>query len=176
MRNLCVSQFAHFVAMFGTSRRAILAPLLAACLTHRQPAVASAPGLTSTQQLLEETRADKQPSEGDDSPLMRRLLQRTEENAELNAWRVRVQTEQNAYQAISGEPGIKQLVTMPDGTNGFFAQAEIASMTREGRLLCPTGMPCRVVERDTPMNQQLSIPKRLQCDDAGRNCKFRDAE
>ena len=40
---------------------------------------------------------------------------------------------------------------MPDGTNGFFAQAEIASMTREGRrrrLLCPTGMPCRVVERD----------------------------
>ena len=82
---------------------------------------------------------------------MRRLLQRTEENRELNAWRVRVQTEQNAYQAISGEPGIKQLVTMPDGTNGFFAQAEIASMTREGRrrrLLCPTGMPCRVVERD----------------------------
>lgn len=166
--------------MLATSRRAILAPLLAACVTHRRPAGASVPGLTSTQQLMLEMRNEQQagsaPADGDDSPLMRRLLQRTEENRELNAWRVRVQTEQNAYQAISGEPGIKQLVTMPDGTNGFFAQAEIASMTREGRLLCPTGMPCRVVERDTPLNQQLSIPKRLQCDDAGRNCKFRAAE
>ena len=83
------------------------------------------------------------------------------------AWKVR------STSVISATP-LKQLVTMPDGTNGFFAQAEIASMTREGRLLCPTGMPCRVVERDTPMNQQLSIPKRLQCDDAGRNCKFRE--
>ena len=163
--------------MIGSSRRAILAPLLAACLTHhRRPAsAASVPSLTRLEQLMLETR-DSVPTDSDESPLMRRLLQRTEENRELNAWRVRVQTEQNAYQAISGEPGIKQLVTMPDGTNGFFAQAEIASMTSEGRLLCPTGMPCRVVERDTPLNNQLSVPKRLACDDAGRNCKFRAAE
>ena len=112
----------------------------------------------------------------DESPLVRKLLQQTEENRELNAWRVRVQTEQNAYQAISGEPGVKQLVTMPDGTNGYFNAAQIGQMTREGRLLCPTGLPCRVVERDTPLEQQLPTPKQLQCEEDGRRCKFVEAD
>ena len=133
---------------------------------------------------------------------MRKLLRQTEENRELNAWRVRVRTEQNAYQAISGEPGVKQLVTLPDGRNAFYDTAQIAAMTREGRLLCPTGLPCRerrrprtechthnrlldpeararlgvagVVEREQSLNQQLQVPKTLQCDEDGRRCKFRE--
>ena len=133
---------------------------------------------------------------------MRKLLRQTEENRELNAWRVRVRTEQNAYQAISGEPGVKQLVTLPDGRNAFYDTAQIAAMTREGRLLCPTGLPCRerrkqpllglahnrlldpeararlgvagVVEREQLLNQQLQVPKTLQCDEDGRRCKFRE--
>jgi len=104
------------------SRRALLTPLIAACVGRLAlPAIA-----------VEE-----------ESPLVRKLLLKTEENRELNAWRVRVQTEQNAYQAISGEPGVKQLVTLPDGRNAFYDTAQIAAMTREGRLLCPTGLPCR---------------------------------
>ena len=108
---------------FSLSRRALLTPLIAACVGRlpTPPAVA-----------VEE-----------ESPLVRKLLRQTEENRELNAWRVRVQTEQNAYQAISGEPGMKQLVTLPDGRNAFYDTAQIAAMTREGRLLCPTGLPCR---------------------------------
>ena len=105
------------------SRRALLTPLIAACVGRLAPLPAVA---------VEEQ-----------SPLVRKLLLQTEENRELNAWRVRVQTEQNAYQAISGEPGMKQLVTLPDGRNAFYDTAQIAAMTREGRLLCPTGLPCR---------------------------------
>ena len=110
------------------SRRALLAPVLAASVSQLplQPAVAASE---------------------DESPLVRKLLRQTEENRELNAWRVRVRTEQNAYQAISGEPGVKQLVTLPDGRNAFYDTAQIAAMAREGRLLCPTGLPCR--ERHT---------------------------
>ena len=105
------------------SRRALLTPLIAACVGRLAPLPAVA---------VEE-----------ESPLVRKLLRQTEENRELNAWRVRVRTEQNAYQAISGEPGVKQLVTLPDGRNAFYDTAQIAAMTREGRLLCPTGLPCR---------------------------------
>ena len=107
----------------SVSRRALLTPLIAACVGRLAPLPAVA---------VEE-----------ESPLVRKLLRQTEENRELNAWRVRVQTEQNAYQAISGEPGVKQLVTLPDGRNAFYDTAQIAAMTREGRLLCPTGLPCR---------------------------------
>ena len=31
-----------------------------------------------------------------------------------------------------------------------------------------------VVEREQPLYQQLQIPKALQCDEDGRNCKFRE--
>ena len=108
------------------SRRALLTPLIAACVGQ----LASLPVVAV------------EPAE-EESPLVRKLLLQTEENRELNAWRVRVQTEQNAYQAISGEPGVKQLVTLPDGRNAFYDAPQIAAMTREGRLLCPTGLPCR---------------------------------
>ena len=113
------------------SRRALLTPLIAACVGRLAPLPAVA---------VEE-----------ESPLVRKLLRQTEENRELNAWRVRVRTEQNAYQAISGEPGVKQLVTLPDGRNAFYDTAQIAAMTREGRLLCPTGLPCR--ERRRPRTE-----------------------
>ena len=162
------------------SRRALLTPLIAACVGRLVPLPAVA---------VEE-----------ESPLVRKLLLQTKENRELNAWRVRVRTEQNAYQAISGEPGVKQLVTLPDGRNAFYDTAQIAAMTREGRLLCPTGLPCRerhrpcteyhnrllnpeararlgvagVVEREQLLNQQLQVPKTLQCDEDGRRCKFRE--
>ena len=119
------------------SRRALLTPIIAACVGRLAiPAVAAE----------------------EESPLVRKLLLRTEENRELNAWRVRVQTEQNAYQAISGEPGVKQLVTLPDGRNAFYDTAQIAAMTREGRLLCPTGLPCRESPPHTVCTQPPSQP------------------
>ena len=142
------------------SRRALLTPLIAACVGRLAPLPAVA---------VEE-----------ESPLVRKLLRQTEENRELNAWRVRVQTEQNAYQAISGEPGVKQLVTLPDGRNAFYDTAQIAAMTREGRLLCPTGLPCRepcsapLYTRPTRSATLLDLAAQ-ECARRGRCCGARAA-
>merc|ERR1719446_1155688 len=107
------------------------------------------------------------------SPLVETLLQRTAENRAINEGAVRRITQQNAYLVVSGEPGMKRLVTGVNGENIFLDEPTVARMTREGRIACGIGEPCRVVE---PMGAKvrggkpigLPVPKGLSCDAQGR--------
>ena len=107
-----------------------------------------------------------------ESALVAELLKRTERNKEANAAAVKRITEQNAYTAVSGD--IKKLVTAQDGSNIYLSDGQIFELTRQGRLFCGIGVPCRIV--DTPGREEVSLPtpKRLQCDPGGRNCIFQE--
>lgn len=65
------------------------------------------------------------------SPLVEKLLQRTAENRAINEESVRRITQQNAYLAVSGEPGMKRLVTGVNGDNIFLDEPTVARMTRK---------------------------------------------
>ena len=64
------------------------------------------------------------------SALVETLLARTAENRDANERAVRRITQQNAYLAVSGQDGMKRLLTGPDGENVFLAEPAIARMTR----------------------------------------------
>lgn len=57
------------------------------------------------------------------------------------------------------------------GGNVFLTDAQIFELTRQGRLACGIGEPCRIVEGERS-TIDLQPPRRLQCDETGRNCKF----
>lgn len=116
------------------------------------------------------------------SELLTLLLQRTELNREANAAQVKKMTEQNAYTAIDGTVS-KRLLTDESGANIFLSDAEVARLTRQGRVACAPSVaePCRLV---APMGgraadaAETSLPtaKKLVCPPSGRDCKFADAE
>ena len=108
------------------------------------------------------------------SPLVTELLRRTEANRMKNAATVRRVTEQNAYTGVAGD--IPKLVTAQDGSNLFLTQGQVFELTRQGRLACGIGDPCRIVEGDGREALAIPTPKRLACDGDGRNCRFRDIE
>ena len=139
------------------TRRALVAGLLLPALPRERAAGALAP-----------------PPPDEDSALLRELLRRTEANAAANAATVKRLTEENTYTAFSGEPGMKRLVRALDGTNVYLDDARINSLTREGRLACAMGEPCRIVERGEALALGLPTLKKLECDGDGKNCKFRE--
>ena len=140
------------------------------------------------------------------SPLERELLRRTEANKaraptqdprmsrmrhayrpaewrrhsfaaqEQNAAAIKKITEQNAFTAVSGAIP-KSLVTDMDGTNIYLEASQIDALTRQGRLRCGVGEPCRIVARDAGSSEiELPRPQKLVCDDGGRRCRFRAIE
>ena len=64
------------------------------------------------------------------SALVETLLERTVENRDANERAVRRITQQNAYLAVSGQDGMKRLLTGLDGENVFLDEPAIARMTR----------------------------------------------
>ena len=64
------------------------------------------------------------------SALVETLLERTAENRDANERAVRRITQQNAYLAVSGQDGMKRLLTGLDGENVFLDEPAIARMTR----------------------------------------------
>ena len=140
------------------SRRALVAGLLLPAMRRERAAGALVPP----------------PPPDDDSALLRELLRRTEANAGANAAAVKRTTEANTYTAFGGEPGMKRLVRAEDGTNTFLDDAQIGALTREGRLACAMGGPFRIVARDEALALGLPTLKKLECDEDGKNCKFRD--
>ena len=138
------------------SRRALMAGMMATALPRDWTAGALIP-----------------PPPEDDSALLRELLRRTEANAERNAAAVKRATQENAYTAYSGED-MKKLVRAEDGSDIMLTDAQMGALTREGRLACAMGEPCRIVARDEALALGLPKLKKLECDADGRNCKFRD--
>ena len=112
------------------------------------------------------------------SPLIDYLKKKTADNKEANDARVNRITNAAAASPYAGEPGMKRMVTNTDGGTIFLYDAQIAQLTREGRMRCDprASVPCRIVEIDGygPMGMDLQLPevKELVCDDNGRNCKL----
>ena len=112
------------------------------------------------------------------SPLIDYLKKKTADNKEANDARVNRITNAAAASPYAGEPGMKRMVTNSDGGTIFLYDAQIAQLTREGRMRCDprASVPCRIVEIDGygPMGMDLQLPevKELVCDDNGRNCKL----
>lgn len=109
-----------------------------------------------------------------DSPLVLELLRRTEQNAAANAAAVKRITEQNAFTALEGQPGMPSLVVTPEGRNLFLDAGTVARMTREGRMARGIGEPIRMVEREVPLRADIPIPRVLKCSETGRQCRFRE--
>ena len=109
----------------------------------------------------------------EDNAYIRELLRRTDENRAANEEQVRRATQLSGFTAIEGTVS-EQLVKL-DGRYALLDAKSMEQLRQQGRLRCYPGEACRVVDID-PNAAPLSLPsiKSLVCDDAGRNCKFRD--
>ena len=160
-------------------RAAVLSAIsLPACALADDDAAARAPEITTAAQRTlgalnagSRKLSDENVAEGD---LMAELLRRTEANKERNAAIVKATTESNAFTAIDGSVE-KRLVTGLDGRNRYLDANQIRELTLQRRLACAPSLmeACREVKPvydAAPL--QIPEPKRMVCEDSGRDCKF----
>jgi hypothetical protein len=138
--------------------------------------------LTAAQQSLGALNAGsrKLSEEGiEEGELIAELLRRSEANRERNAARVKRVTEANAFTAIDGNVN-RRLVTDLNGMNQYLDAGAIRELTLQRRLACaPSVMePCRMVKPNAADAPPLQLPavKKLECDENGRSCKFKEAD
>ena len=110
-----------------------------------------------------------------ESELIEELLRRTEANKERNAAIVRRKTDLNAFTAIDGTVDGTFIVGI-DGKSRYLSSQEVFELKKQRRLGCPPSGTC-YEKADTSLGEapplQLNAVKKLQCDQAGRNCKFK---